>query len=160
MGREIRRVPADWEHPRYTKENAPYDNRIGEHIPMYDDDYDSACEKWYAEAASFTPKDYAKYYHEYAGSPPDEESYRARKWTEEEATHWVVYQTVSEGTPVTPAFATKEELIEYLVKNGDFWDQKRGDGGWNRDSATRFVNNGWAPSFILTTNGLASAGQQ
>lgn len=55
--------------------------------------------------------------------PPEREYYRS--WKDEDATWFQVWETVSEGTPVTPPFATKEELIDYLVANGDFWDQKR-----------------------------------
>lgn len=61
---------------------------------------------------------------------------------------WQVWETVSEGSPVTPAFATRDELIDYLVINGDHWDQKRGDGGWSRKNAESFVAAEWAPSLI------------
>lgn len=37
---------------------------------------------------------------------------------------WCLYQTVSEGTPVTPVFATPEELIEHLTIIGQDWDQE------------------------------------
>lgn len=62
---------------------------------------------------------------------------------------WQVWETVSEGSPVTPVFPTKEALIEYLVQNGDLWDQKRGDGGWSRKNAEHFVNQGWSPSGVV-----------
>lgn len=61
---------------------------------------------------------------------------------------WQVWETVSEGSPMTPAFATCGELIDYLVANGDAWDQKRGDGGWSRENAESFVKAAWAPSMI------------
>lgn len=71
---------------------------------------------------------------------------------------WQVWETVSEGSPVTPAFATGDELINYLVKYGDSWDQSRGDGGWKRDNAIQFVKNaGWAPSLVIS-NGFMYAG--
>jgi hypothetical protein len=62
---------------------------------------------------------------------------------------WQVWETVSEGSPVTPVLPTKEALIEYLVQNGDAWDQKRGDGGWERENAKRFVNASYAPSLVV-----------
>ena len=31
---------------------------------------------------------------------------------------WQVWETVSGGSPVTPVFASAEELIDYLVENG------------------------------------------
>lgn len=42
MGREIRRVPPNWEHPRYTEENAPSEQAIGGHIPLFDKTYEEA----------------------------------------------------------------------------------------------------------------------
>lgn len=64
---------------------------------------------------------------------------------------WQVWETVSEGSPVTPAFATDAELIDYLVVNGDARDQKRGDGGWSRENAEKFVSVGWAPSAMVVS---------
>lgn len=66
---------------------------------------------------------------------------------------WQVWETVSEGSPVTPVFATREALIDYLVEGGDAWDQRRGNGGWTRENAESFVGKGWAPSAI----GMVSA---
>jgi len=62
---------------------------------------------------------------------------------------WQIWETVSEGSPVTPAFATREELIDFLVSGGDAWDRKRGDGGWSRESAESFVAAEWAPTLLV-----------
>lgn len=35
----------------------------------------------------------------------------------EERTHYMMFEDTSEGTPISPAFATKEELVNYLVKH-------------------------------------------
>ena len=44
-----------------------------------------------------------------------------------------VHETVSDDeAPVTPAFATEDEFIEYLALNGDEWDQR-----WGTKPATR-----------------------
>lgn len=61
---------------------------------------------------------------------------------------WQLWETVSEGSPVTPAFATREELIDYLVEGGDCSDRKYGEGGWKRENAESFVEAGWGPSFF------------
>lgn len=61
---------------------------------------------------------------------------------------WQVWETVSEGSPITPVLDTAERLVDYLVENGDLWDQKRGDGGWERDAAESFVQAAWAPSMV------------
>lgn len=62
---------------------------------------------------------------------------------------WQVWQTVGDGSPLTPAFATREELIDYLVEGGDAWDRSRGSGGWSRKSAEAFVGRGFAPSLLV-----------
>ena len=84
----------------------------------------------------------------------------------EDATWFQVYETVSEGTPVTPPFETQDQLIEYLVKNGDFWDQKRREDGrshfmncdpWSKQRAENFVKGpGWAPSMVMGPDGMKS----
>lgn len=144
MGREIRRVPPNWKHPQDEK---------GDYISMYDHDYESKAEEWIENfklwengehPAQERNKD-IKYFWEWE-NPPDEETCRPRFCGD--PTWYQVYETVSEGTPVTPPFETKDELIDYLVENGDFWDQKRGDGGWSRKAAEQFVENEWAPSMI------------
>lgn len=67
-------------------------------------------------------------------------------------TGWQVWETVSEGSPVTPVFETADELIEYLVENGDEWDQKRAARGTpmelpSREAIEKFVKGtGWVPS--------------
>lgn len=169
MGREIRKVPGDWKHPVYTSENARSRDRIGDFMPLHDEDFETAASKWEADFALWLKGAHkshpskAKYFDadmrfwEYSW-PPDREHHRERKWTDAEATHFQVYETVSEGTPVTPAFATREELIAYLAEHGDFWDQNDDEpwrrpkrGGWGRKAAESFVGNGYAPSMIVTS---------
>jgi len=87
-------------------------------------------------------------YRQFWGPPPDDPEYYS-PFTAEEATWFQLFETVSEGTPVSPPFATEEELAEYLAKNGDFWDQHRGECGWGIERATAFVKTGWAPSMAF-----------
>lgn len=143
MGREIRMVPPNWEHPK--KEDGSY-------RPMFKEDFDSELQEWLTNYELWkagnhpSQKDYP--FWEWEGPPPDPNYYRP-VFTED-PTWCQIYETVSEGTPVTPPFSTKKELVNYLVENGDFWDQIRGDGGWNRENAEQFVGCGWAPSMITT----------
>jgi hypothetical protein len=51
---------------------------------------------------------------------------------------WCLYETVSEGTPVTPVFETAEELIEHLVLAGEDWGQEP----YRREAAERLVGTG------------------
>mgnify|MGYP001013563247 CR=1 FL=1 len=153
MGREVRRVPPNWQHPR----QCGWDD--GRLQPMFDQTFATAAAEWKAEFAKWEAGERPDYcseesaalqYWEWSGAPPKREYYRP--WEDDEATWFQVWETVSEGTPVTPPFATTQELADYLVENGDFWDQKRGDGGWLRDNAEKFVTAGWAPSFVVTAS--------
>lgn len=85
---------------------------------------------------------------------PNEAAKRlAEEWEQTEppaGDWWMVWETVSEGSPVTPAFPTAEALIDYLVERGDAWDQSRGDGGWSREAAEKFVGRGSAMSLVVT----------
>ena len=97
MGRVIRRVPPDWEHP---------EDENGHCIPTFDEyvgDVDVAA--WEAE--------YERSFDEDAKSV-----YRERSWTEEEATAYQVYENVTEGTPISPVFETKGEMREWLLSRG------------------------------------------
>ncbi len=108
-----------------------------------------------------------RFFAEWHGSPPNVDYYRP-DWKEEEMTWFQMYETVSEGTPVSPAFATPQELVDYLVANGDFWDQKRrqeGRGGmpcapWTQEQAEKFVyGHGWMPSMV-TVGGKMHTGSE
>lgn len=58
---------------------------------------------------------------------------------------YAVRETVSDEEILTPWFATKEELIEHLVKHGDSW----GSGPVNRENAECFVKMKFVPSGML-----------
>jgi len=133
MGREIRRVPAGWEHPK---------NERG-YIPMLDETHAEALAEWTAGSlqwANGTHLDYAKYgkkytFEEWEGEAPGD-WYRPAFDTE--PTHYQIYETVSEGTPVSPVFASLAEMEAWLVFNG-----------FSEEAAARFAKNGWAPSFVM-----------
>jgi hypothetical protein len=149
MGREIRKVPANYEHPTTSR------NGVTDFQPMRDQTFESAVQEW---KEGFAQWEAGRHPHQREGefwecwdAPPERESYRT--FGDEEATWFQVYETVSEGTPVTPPFATKEELVDYLVKNGDFWGKGR---SWSRANAEAFVAAGFAPSFVVDAGGLRS----
>jgi hypothetical protein len=64
---------------------------------------------------------------------------------------WQIWETVSEGSPNSPVFATKEELIEYV--------HYKGAGGVfkpaSRAAARKFVEAGWAPSMAIMNGYIA-----
>lgn len=170
MGKEIRRVPPNWEHPKYPADHEKVQEgrrTTDDYMPMFDTPFKEAAKEWIEGLNEWDKgerqrvkeqygNDYE--YWEWSGEPPDRDYYRP-EFTEE-PTWFQVYQTVSEGTPVTPPFATEEELIDYLVENGDFWCQKDAREGKrdsfrqkpSRESATAFVKGGWAPSMIVTND--------
>lgn len=57
-----------------------------------------------------------------------------------EGTGWQLWETVSEGSPISPVFATADELIEWMANNG-----------YSREGARRFVEAGYAPSLVMTS---------
>ena len=154
MGREIRRVPEDWEHPRYTAETSFGRGQAGKFIPLFDNDFAAAAEEWMVNLDLFRRGEhpcqamiekYADYFWQYDESP-DSKTCRVRQWIPEEATHYQVYETVSEGTPLTPPLPSKQAVVDYLVTRGDFCDQQEHERGWNRAAAERFVQDEYAPS--------------
>ena len=94
MGREIRRVAPDWEHPLDDK---------GRPRPLWRN-YD---------------RQLADYSEDPEVGPPDEAECMPR-WAQDEATWWQMYENTTEGTPTSPAFPTAEELRDYLAANGEF----------------------------------------
>ena len=147
MGREVRRVPPSWQHP--------CDERGL--VPMFDEHIDDALEEWLADLDRVRRGDWTDYERglyptlaDWLSDNPAPRKEYYRPWREDEATWYQVWENVTEGTPISPAFATREELIEYLVEGGDDWDRARGRRGYPREAATAFVNAGWAPSFVVT----------
>ena len=49
------------------------------------------------------------------------------EWPEDVATWWQLYENVSEGTPLSPPFPTKECLRAWLLTYGDDWERRRAD---------------------------------
>lgn len=117
MGREVRRVPANWQHPK---------DQRGRYIALFDGSgYAARLSEWEEEAAKWARGEFPEYaseesrkltYEEWNGKRPDAADYMPR-WTAEEATHFMMYEDTSEGTPISPAFATPEELARWLVDN-------------------------------------------
>lgn len=161
MGREIRKVPPMWEHPR--------DYR-GNFTPMFDERFEDAVTKWKIDFSLFyangKDKEEKCEFWEWDGGPPEKNMYRS--YTDEEATWYQIFETVSEGTPVTPPCETKEELVTYLVKHGDYWDQKRrleGTSGmpcapWSEKAARNFVfGHGHMPSMVVVNGAILSGAE-
>jgi hypothetical protein len=125
MSREIRPVALDWEHPqmggtyydgtpRYRALHSRED--LLRHLDWNTENPDDLIE--------IDPADYMPELKE--GTPFG----------------WQMYQTVSEGSPVSPVFATKDELAQWLSSPAAGREQ------CSPEAARKFTEDGWAPSFV------------
>lgn len=124
MGREVRRVPSWWQHPT---------NASGRPIPLFSaNDYD--CD--HEDDETVDPDDFML-----VNIPRDE------------CTHWQMYETCSEGTPISPVFSSPEELARWLADTGAsaFAGMTATYEQW---LAT--IRRGSAPSAVLSSAGFES----
>ncbi|MEU0937642.1 hypothetical protein [Embleya sp. NPDC005971] len=67
----------------------------------------------------------------------------AWEWTEPpQGDGWQLWETVSEGSPISPVFVSADELAEWMTLPERGWKRL------SRDVARRFVGEGWAPTFM------------
>lgn len=85
----------------------------------------------------------------------------AEAWQSEEpptGEGYQLWETVSEGSPVSPVFATAQELAEWMAGpasvRGRIDPQPEAS---SVESALRFIEKGWAPSFVVS-NGVGQSG--
>lgn len=135
MSRELRRVHPTWEHPKDTQ---------GNYIPLSDGfDWDKDLTRWLEVAEEFESEELAEAVGYYK---PNSKEYMPR-WTEDEATHYQWYETVSEGTPVSPPMASKEALAAWL--SGNHLDRLSGKK-FTKEQWLKVVNQEWVISGVLT----------
>jgi len=129
MGRRIRRVARDWRHPRdETGRLIPL--RDGAAYPALVEQWDVGAKKWaeglyLAFDGKWVPFDEDQQglsYEAWAGLRPDPANFMPL-WCEDERTHVMLYETTTEGTPISPAFGTCEELATWIIANaaGNVW---------------------------------------
>lgn len=66
---------------------------------------------------------------------------------------WQMWETTSEGSPISPVFATPEELARWLADTGA---SSFGSNGASYDQWLAMINEGWAPTAIGDEKGLRS----
>jgi hypothetical protein len=81
---------------------------------------------------------------------PDPADYMPEFEGDPDAFGWCLYETVSEGTPTTPVFATAEELIEHLVTVGEVYDQVP----YRREAAETLVGRGRSEGTMILVDGV------
>ncbi len=139
MGREIRRVPPDWEHPKNV--GVVFRPGVGYSMevifrPLFDEPFEDAVTRSRIEN----------------DNPRDPDHYRPA-WTDAEATAYQLYETTSEGTPMSPVRATREEMIEWLTTATDAL------GGedftpMSRKGAEAFIKAGSVLTFVTRGRGI------
>lgn len=164
MGREVRMVPADWMHPK----EQTFDHRTGQYVekykPLFAPGWAKSAKEWDEEREKWERGEYPSYtaeankgipYDQYAGRRPYSGDYMP-DWPAEHRTHYMMYEDTSEGTPTSPAFATPEELAQWLADNGaSAFD----DNTTNYEHWLRVASGGLAPSMVIT-NGVIENGVQ
>lgn len=124
MGREVRRVPPDWKHPK---------NKSG-YIALLGSDYEDELQNWELHKSkwdeglredftkdhpAWKPRDEDELkmtFEGWNGKRPERSDYMP-SWSESEKTHYQMYETCSEGTPISPVMKTPEELARWLADN-------------------------------------------
>jgi hypothetical protein len=120
VSREVRRVLGVWQHPL---------NEYGNYRPLFEPHapFEEMLTEWQRNAELWANGAHPDQldsefstdctYEEWEGGPPEEQQYMPW-WPEEERTHYQMYETTSEGTPISPVLATPEELAQWLVDHG------------------------------------------
>ena len=158
MGREVRRVPASWQHPR---------NERGHYIPLLGASFSERHAEWTAEKAQWDAgfvRDYrygwksrehleCETFDDWHGREPSAEDFMP-EWAESERTHYQMYENVSEGTPISPVMESPEELARWLADNNE--SAFAGQGA-SYESWLRVCQGGFSPSAVFSQEtGLVS----
>ncbi len=119
MGREIKRVPLDFDHegiwPGFIN---PYYKECARCVF-----YGNECP--HCKGEGIDPEYLERYEMWEPTEPPTGEG-------------WQVWETVTEGSPDSPVFEAADEVVAWLI-----------EGGYNPDGARLFVEEGWAPSLAF-----------
>lgn len=150
MSREIRRVPQNWDHPKNDKNQfVPMLNDYISYLESYKKDVDRFVEKMteiiQKGRCKFNSYDFNDPYELYdylteddQQTPPDIRDFMPT------GNCYQLFETVSDGTPITPPFKEKQELVYWLTNNRDFWGNK-----WSEEGAKDIVESGFALSGIM-----------
>lgn len=140
MGRKVRRVALDWTPPDH---------------PHYDKSFDHAVQVWtngkhaWESGADPDATKYSQYtYEEWNGSCPDDPAYYRPEWPEGTPLGYCLYETVSEGSALSPVFETPDALAQWMASN-EIWGAR-----YTLEQATAFVSEGWAPTFVIQGGNL------
>lgn len=162
MGREIRRVPATWQHPK---------NDRGNYIPLLSGSFAERAKEWETEYAQWQRglrRDYSEVggwiartgdeltmrFTEWHGRRPSPDDYMP-DWPESERTHIQMYESTSEGTPISPVMDDPKKLARWLADNGA---SSFGSMTATYEQWLSMCERGWAPSGIMVVGRLMVSG--
>jgi len=144
MGRELRKVPANWEHPK----------KDGRWQPMHNTYYGEALQEWITNNEMWSKgthpdivrdpslKEKYPFYAMWNGDAPDVNYYQTKKYLPEDLTHIQLYESTSEGTPLSPVFRADEleKLCEWAAENAStFASFKASKDEWFKMLSNDFV---------------------
>lgn len=160
MGREVRMVPANWQHPR--AEDGRYVPLLGTSFARAAAEWDEGSAKWsagmircwggLADWEPIPPECSESSFVDYAGERPVESDYMP-DWPESERTHFQMYEDTSEGTPISPVMPDAESLARWLADSG-----ASAFAGMTAtyDQWLATIRRGWAPSAVIGDGAIAS----
>ena len=134
MSREVRRVPMDYQHPRCLVPDYQHGGLRVAFVPLFPGErYEESLTEFRADPADwdFEPPRFEDYMPVFAG---DDLGY-------------CMYETVSEGTPISPVFATPEELARWLADTGA---SAFGGATATYEQWLHTCRGGYAPSMVFT----------
>lgn len=179
MSRELRRVAKGWHHPMYRFSHQRF-NVFGAQVR--DPDGYVRSEIRFRPLHQAAPGQVAVMLAEYSAECADDGEACSRTladwmpdWPKDALMHWQIYETVSEGTPVSPVFGTKEELLAWMTQPIDRASiynagaDRQCMQGMQQDAAEKWlgvdrtgddvkykIECGWWLHFSITGNGLPS----
>lgn len=162
MGREVRFVPKDWEHPQI--DNGWYRPLLYDYNE-YIKPHKEAQAKW-EQGLYFCPEQdcYIPKKEEYKGmsyedwhgelySMDDFMSYYYVGWEDAPKDHLQMYENTSEGTPISPVFDNADDLAQWLADNdaSAFGTLTTTKAEW-----LETINRGSVPSMVITHGKITS----
>lgn len=122
MGREVRRVPANWKHPADKRGNEiPLHDGFNKRLAQWDEENAKWAEglrsDWQGGWQPIEERHRGMTFAEWDGERPKADDYMP-DWPDAERTHFQMYETCTEGTPISPVMESPEALARWLADNG------------------------------------------
>lgn len=151
MGREIRRVPANWVHPKSA--------RTGRFEPL-SQNYEGHLDDWLAESSQAVANiktlmaggeveaygevftNAGEYYDRHSQYNPDMPSPQDFM---PEGDWYQLFEDTSEGTPVSDPFETADELKIHLTTKGDYQSSEV----WSEKAVDNLLSYGFTPTAVF-----------